>query len=61
MGESIERTMANTRRNAKRHSQVASKNLARCGFVATGKDSSGKSFDGGGFLERPAREDGSSR
>jgi hypothetical protein len=28
---------------------------------ATGKDRSGESFDGGGFLERPAREDGSSR
>jgi hypothetical protein len=61
MGESFERAMADTRRDAKRHSQVTSKDFVRCRFFATGKDRSGKSFDGGGFLERPARKDGSSR
>jgi hypothetical protein len=29
--------------------------------IAKGANRSGKSFDGGGFLERPAREDGPSR
>jgi hypothetical protein len=31
------------------------------GRIAKGANRSGKSFDGGGFLERPARKDGSSR
>jgi len=61
MGASLERTMADTRSDAKRDREGIGQDTNRSRNEPKGKDGSGSGFDGGGCAEHRNRKDGASR